>query len=336
MISDQTREYDPFIRGSFPVGVRTIEAPDPLRKRLFPCELWYPAAAEHAAEEVRDAAALAGNHPLIVFSHGSAAGARRMSTYLCTHLASHGYVVAALDHFEVVAVELSRRDGETEEERTARSEAWIANRVPDIRFLLDHLLGGARWAPDATLDPARIGIMGYSFGGWTALAATAVEWRIRAVVALAPGGSSRPKPGILPAKLGFAWGRDVPALYLVGESDTMTPLEGMYELFWRTPASKRMVILRRADHMHFLDDVERNHEAVRTISWTGPLSWIRSEMRPITELCSGNEAHLFARGLTLGHMDSVLRRREEARRFWAGDVEGELAKRGVDAVLYRP
>jgi dienelactone hydrolase len=337
VISDQIEEYDPFVRGRFPVGVRTLEALDPLRKRLFPCELWYPAAAEPAVEEVRDATALAGNYPLIVFSHGSAAaGARRMSTYLCTHLASHGYVVAALDHSEVVAVELSRRDGETEEERAARSEAWIANRVPDIRFLLDHLLGGARWDPDATLDPTRVGIMGFSFGGWTALAATEVEWRIRAVVALAPGGSSRPKPGILPAKLGFAWGRDVPALYLVGENDTMTPLDGMYELFSRTPASKRMVILRRADHMHFLDDVERNHEAVRTMTWTGALSWIPSEMRPIAELCSGEEAHRFARGLTLGHMDSVLGRREEAQKFWASDVEGELAKRGVDAALYRP
>jgi hypothetical protein len=59
-------------------------------------------------------------------------------------------------------------------------------------------------------------------------------------------------------------------------------------------------------------------------------------MRPIEELCSGEEAHLFARGLTLGHMDSVLGRREEARRFWAGDVQGELAKRGVDAIVHQP
>lgn len=86
------------------MGVRTIEAPDPVRKRIFPCEIWYPAAAEHAGEEVRDASALSGTYPLIVFSHGSAVGARRMCTYLCTHLASHGYVVAALDHSEVVAV----------------------------------------------------------------------------------------------------------------------------------------------------------------------------------------------------------------------------------------
>src|SRR5262249_25870035 len=152
---------------------------------------------------------------------------------------SHGYVVAALDHSEVVAAELARKDGETDGQKTARAEAWIANRVPDIRFLLDHLLNGAAWDSETKLDPTQVGIVGHSFGGWTALAATAVEWRIRAVVALAPGGSSQPKPGILPAKLTFSWGRDVPTLYLVAENDTMTPLVGMYELFARTPATKQ-------------------------------------------------------------------------------------------------
>jgi predicted dienelactone hydrolase len=55
--------------------------------------------------------------------------------------------------------------------------------MPDVRFLLDHLLEGPAWDPDAHLDPARIGIVGHSFGGWTALAAPDVESRIRAVVA---------------------------------------------------------------------------------------------------------------------------------------------------------
>src|SRR5262249_40950627 len=161
--------------------------------------------------------------------------------------------------------------GETDEQKTARVEAVIANRVPDIRFLLDHLLNGAAWDSEANLDPTRIGIVGHSFGGWTALAATDVEWRIRAVVALAPGGSSQPTPGILPGKLTFTWGRDVPTLYLVAEHDTLLPLAGMYELFARTPATKQMVILRRADHCHFMDHVEQEHETVRTMSWTGEL-----------------------------------------------------------------
>ena len=315
--------YDPFVRGPFPVGVRTIQARDTVRDRLFPCEIWYPAAAHP------------GTYPLIVFSHSSGAG-RRQSTFLCTHLSSHGYVVAAPDHSEVVAAELARREGETGEQKAVRVAAWIANRVPDIRFILDHLLDGPAWDSGISFDPERIGIVGHSFGGWTALAAPDVEKRIRAGVALAPGGGSRPKPGILRVELTFAWGRDVPTLYLVAENDISLPLDGMFELFARTPATKQMVILRRADHLHFMDDVERQHEAVRAMSFTGELAWIPKEMRPIAELCSGEQAHLFVRGLTLCHLDAILRGHPEARRFLAGNIEAELAVRGVDVIVHQP
>jgi predicted dienelactone hydrolase len=248
-------------------------------------------------------------------------------------LSSHGYVVAASDHSEVIAAELARRDGETAEQKAARIEAVIASRVPDVRILLDHLLGGAAWESEARVDPTRIGIVGHSFGGWAALAGPEVEPRIRAVVALAPGGSSRPKPGILPGKLTFAWGRDVPTLYLVAENDIFLPLAGMYELFERNPGTKQLIILRRADHGHFMDHVEEGHDALRKTPWSGELAWIAEEMRPITEFCSGDQAHLFARGLTLSHMDATLRRHEEAQRFLGGDIGAELAARGVDAIV---
>lgn len=349
--------YDPFVRGRFPVGVRTIEARDPARDRLFACEIWYPAGARHAGQDgvpetqdvftvpssdtprrqmaVRDAAAEPGTYPLILFSHRSG-GPRRMATFLCTHVSSHGYVVAALDHSELVAAELARRDSETTEQKMARAEAVVANRVPDLRFLLDHLLSRAKLDPATQLDATQIGVVGHSLGGYTVLAAPDVEPRIRAVVALAPGGNSNPKPGILRAPLTFAWGRDVPTLYLVAENDVCLPLDGMYELFERTRATKQMVILRRADHMHFMDHAEEMHESMRAMPATGELAWIPQEMRPIAELCSGEQAHLFVRGLTLCQMDAILRRQDEARRFLAGDLEAELAARGVEATVHKP
>jgi predicted dienelactone hydrolase len=352
-----TDEYDPFVRGRFPVGVRTLQALDTARDRLFPCEVWYPATVQHTGQDIatetqdffavassdtqrsqmaiRNAAARPGTYPLIIFSHSSG-GNRLQSTVLCTHLSSHGYLVAALDHSEVVAAELARKVGETDEQKAARWEALIANRVPDIRFLLDHLLSSAAWDSEAHIDSTRIGIVGHSFGGWTALAATEVERRIRAVVALAPGGSSKPKPGILPVKLTFNRGRDVPTLFLVAENDVSLPLAGMYEIFERTPASKQMVILRRADHMHFMDNVEELHEAVRTMPWPTELAWVPKEMRPMAELCSGEQAHLFVSGLTVCHMDAILGRREEARALLVGDVEAELAARGVEVIVHQP
>jgi predicted dienelactone hydrolase len=315
-------EYDPFLRGRFPVGVSTIQAFDMVRNRLFPCEVWYPTTP-------------LGTCPLVVFSHSSGGG-RRQSTFLCTHLSSHGYVVAALDHSEIVAPELARREGETGDQKRARMEGWIGSRVPDVRFRLDHLLDGAASDLGINLDPTRIGIVGHSLGGWTALAAPDFDDRIRAVVALAPGGASDPKPGILPLKLAFNWTRDIPTLYLVAEDDISLPLAGMYELFERTPATKRMVVLRRADHLHFMDNVEQQHETVRAMPFTGELAWIPKEMRPVAELCPGGHAHLFVRGLTLCHLDSVLTGQEEARRFLAGDLKTELAARGVDAIVHKP
>src|SRR5262245_5604650 len=86
-----TSEYDPFVRGRFPVGVRTIQGLDTVRDRPFPCEIWYPAAAQHAGQDiapgtqdnfsvplsdarrsqtaVRNATARPGTYPLIIFSH---------------------------------------------------------------------------------------------------------------------------------------------------------------------------------------------------------------------------------------------------------------------------
>ena len=43
--------YHPFARRPYPAGVRTIEAADILRNRVFPCEIWYPAAPEYVGRD---------------------------------------------------------------------------------------------------------------------------------------------------------------------------------------------------------------------------------------------------------------------------------------------
>src|SRR3989442_5670864 len=107
-------KYDPFVRGRFSVGVRTIKAPDTVRDRLFPCEIWYPAAAQHAGQDiatgthdfftvpsrdtprsqmaVRNAAAQPGTYPLVVFSHPSGGG-RHAGTLPFSHFRRHAYTV---------------------------------------------------------------------------------------------------------------------------------------------------------------------------------------------------------------------------------------------------
>ena len=307
-------DYDPFIRGPFTVQARTTEAHDTSRDRVFKCEIWNPSAA--------------GTHPLVVYSHFSG-GNRRAASFLCEHICSHGYVVAAVDHSETFVPELALRPDMSREERATRAEGWIASRVPDVRFVIDHMLKN----PDFNTN--QVGLVGHSFGGWTVLATPEVDQRIRAVVALAPGGNSKPRPGILKATLTFDWGRNVPTLYLAAENDVPIPLDGIYELIERTRASKRLFVLRRSDHAHFVvDNVEQEHERMRTMPASGEWAYMQKEMRPIEELCSGEQAHLFVRGLTLAQFDAVLKGIGASWRFWDQDIPGELKRRGVDA--FRP
>jgi predicted dienelactone hydrolase len=298
--------YDPFAPGPFAVGVRAGIAIDRTRDdRRLPFEVWYPELAG------------AGRHPLIAYCHASF-GHGRQSVYLSTHLASHGYVVAAADHTGNAAADLVERTqrraaGEvpTTEEADAYLRKIIDDRVPDLRFLLDHILGGAVDGVSAAIDEQRVGLVGWSFGGWAVLATPEVDDRVAAVVALAPAGNSKPLPGIIPAPLTFAWKREVPTLFLVAERDRFTPLSGEYELFERTPSRKRMFILQGADHQHFDDQIVD----------PGP--------------CSPEHAHTFTRGLSLAHLDAVMRSDNDAEGFMDGDPVAALRERGVNAVDYR-
>ncbi len=331
--------YDSFAPGPFAVGVRSLRAADTGRGRVFPCEVWYPAdgaSRSDRAGEIRDVAARPGPRPLVIFSHFSFGG-RRTAVFLCTHLASHGYLVAAMDHSELVAPELRGRTDETAEQRATRAEAVMAARVPDVRFLLDYLLGGrAAELTDIGLDAGRVAVAGHSLGGWTALAAPEQETRLRAVVALAPGGSSRPVPGVIPAKLSFGWKRQIPVLILAGDCDVPIPLDGVQEIFERAPEPRRMFVLRRADHQHFADDVEASHEALRAMKLPGAAAWMAAAMMPASQLCPGDLAHRFACGLTLAHLDAVLRHSAPAAALLDSGAEAALAARGIDAYSWRP
>jgi dienelactone hydrolase len=257
---------------------------------------------------VRDAAIAPGMFGLVVFSHTSL-GHRRQSTFMCTHLASHGYVVAAPDHtgntFADYAARASVGAVLSPAEREAMLARIIAHRVPDLRFVTDSLLSAD------FVDSTPPGVIGWSFGGWAALALPEVDARFAAVVALAPGGSRNPLPGIIPAQLTFRWARDVSTLHLVAERDRFTPLSGMHELFDRTPSAKNMFVLQHADHDHFGDHFE-------------------------PELCPRWAAHLFTRSLALAHLDASLRSDPGAAEFLSSDPAAVLRARGVPVVAYSP
>jgi len=345
--------YDPFARGPFPAGVRTVD--ERRGDRSLPVEIWYPATDRYAGRDVaaatrdsydlipgfppasqdavRDAAGRPGRFPLVVFSHGYG-GHRRQSTFLCTHLASHGYVVAAVDHtgntiLDIMQAVMMRQSGATPPDADAVLEEFIVARPADVSYTIDRVLGGAGRL-ECRVDPERIGAAGHSFGGWTTLAVAASDRRIRAAFPLAPAGGSSPLPvDRLMASLDFAWGREVPTLFVVADRDTLLPLAGMRELLERTTSSKRMVVLKNADHMHFCDRVEEVHELFRLMPTDPLFAPLQAAIPPITELCPGEHGYLVIRGLGLAHMDAHLKGDESAARFLGSDLRGALAARGV-------
>jgi predicted dienelactone hydrolase len=353
LVSPIDRPYDPFIRGPWPVGVRTTEFGDPGQRRRFPLEVWYPASDEHAGADlskdlqdtflppssavpwrqaaVRDVRARTGALPLVVYAHPSASH-RRAFHSLCTHLASHGYVVAAMDHSEIVARDLAPSEGETPAQRAVRVERIIARRVPDLRCLLDQWRDDMVSANGTSVDSRQVGFVGHSFGGWAALATADLDDRIAAVVALAPGGASNPKPGVLPLTLEFTSTRVVPTLFLIAEDDVTLPLAGMIEIFARTPWPKMMLSLDRADHYHFMDHVTEVHDAVRELAAIEEFAWMRA-MRPMTDLCPETVAHTFACGLTTSHFDASLRGDLRAAQWLGEGLPERLADLNLSARL---
>jgi predicted dienelactone hydrolase len=356
--------YDPFERGPLPVGVRTASLRDDARDRPLAVEVWYPADRAHAGADlgettkdryelvpglpsvtqdaVRDARpAGSGRVPLVVFSHGFGSH-RRQTTFLCTHLASHGYVVAAVDHtgntlHDVLEMTRAALSGAAVPEPLSSLPTFIEARPRDVAFLIDRVLDGAAGDVAAIVDPDRIGMSGHSFGGWTTLAVTRADRRVRAALPLAPAGGATPMPvDPLRASLDFAWGREVPTLFLVAERDSLLPLTGMHELLEKTPAAaKRMVVIENADHLHFCDRAEEVHEMFRLMPPPGAFAAAARSTPPIDELCPAAHARDAIRGLGLAHMDAVLKAHAGAAALVAGDVRSLLGDRGIRVAVHR-
>jgi len=339
--------YDPFNRGRYPVGVRTVDIADPVREENVPIEVWYPATDAHAGQDldiasqdtyafipglpassqqaVRDAEPFADSYPPVVFSHGFS-GHRRQTTHLCTHLASHGYVVASPDHLGNTIADVMgwMLQGEPPDMDVYVREC-ARDRPRDASRALDGLLSG-EFGVRASGDGA--GISGHSFGGWTTLQTAAQDERIIAALPLAPAGGvdTMARPGdpriLMSALIELAWGRHVPTLMIVAEDDTVLPLESMHDLLKRADAIDRMVVLENAGHYHFCDNAEVVHDTMSSLSGEGTA-------RPSSELIPGAHAYDVTMGLGLAHFDAELRKLPEAAEFLSSDLSEIISERGI-------
>jgi predicted dienelactone hydrolase len=161
-----------------PVGLSFAMYEDAARRswtgpqdRPLATAVWYPAApGSHESEwrvgifnagwNARKAplSAAATKCPLIVLSHGTGGGAAAMA-WLAETLASGGYIVAAVNHH-----------GNTAAEPSYQLQGFMLwwERARDISVLIDKLLADPQFG--GHIDPSRIGVAGFSLGGYTALA----------------------------------------------------------------------------------------------------------------------------------------------------------------------
>ena len=348
-------KYAPFERGPHPVGVHTTKLLDAQRaQREVELECWYPAATRHRGQDlvpatqdlhavfgvhqvrqaaVRDAEALPGSHPLVLFSHGIA-GHRRQSSFFCTHLASHGYVVLAPDHggqtlSDLVALVMRVGLGGLPTDVEQLLFTQVEDRPRDLGFVLDQLDEQAVPLPCA-LDRTRVGATGHSFGGFTALALAARDPRVRSVVAMAPaGGAGLLAHPTLTAALRLDLGGRVATLFLAGARDTLLPLAGIEALYAQTLGPARMFVLPNADHMHFCDRAESSHEFFRRLPPVGILRDVMQRLPPFAELVPAAHGYAFANALGLAQLDATLGACTEAEAFLAHGAELEFAARGI-------
>ena len=127
------------------------------------------------------------SYPVVLYSHGFA-GTRKEVAEKGENLASHGYVVVTVDHWDVWGTVFPDgaylHAGATSQD--AITAAGFQDRVKDLRVILDEL---ARWnnndpAFAGRLDLTKVATMGHSWGGGVAGELGRIDDRVQAVVLL--------------------------------------------------------------------------------------------------------------------------------------------------------
>ncbi len=366
-------QYNPFQRGIHPVGVSTDSWTDSQRGRTLPVEIWYPAADHYNGKDldpatwdtfvpswvteaeatpevlahqaaVKDAGWATGNgndRPLVLLIHGWA-GSRRESTFIATHLASHGYVVVAPDvtgstYTDVDKFLTSQGPKGTPDDLQNHQRAIAYNRAGDIPFLI------SRATNTLPVRATGVGITGASFGGWSSLIAPTVDSRIDAIVPMCPANDDSltvdDGDPVFGEQLQKDWISDPATLLLAADRDSLLPLYGQLALFRSLPATrKRMVVMERADHNHFVDDIDTGQQWLKEYAQRlaglypdGPGDWPRAAraIQPISVLTSGTSAKVAWQGLITAHFDAYLRQDPGAIVFQDGNTDARLAELGI-------
>lgn len=297
--------------GPYAVGTLSATLDPPTSKRIgrFDLTLWYPArpSSDRApygtgnggltsfiAQRLLRTPAARRAHvadgtariPILLYTAGWG-GVRTENTGLALDLASHGFLVVALDDVGRDSAAQSAVSGRLDlsSARAFRATLALAARKRDrsarrVSYVLDRLLasdGPLDRALRERLDPTRVGALGYSFGGAVALRAAQIDPRIRAVVNLDgwlfQTGSEPAHHPHVPYMLISTVDPPVTAADLASPDPVRRYTAELDESDWRVQLGELMqggvlVAIAGTDHSSFFDDLHYAilHRSRRAIS----------------------------------------------------------------------
>ncbi|MDJ0772510.1 MAG: alpha/beta hydrolase [Mastigocoleus sp. MO_167.B18] len=168
--SQFSSNVDPSQPGNATIDVLKLNLKDEKRSsRSVPVDIYFPKASTRKPKA----------KSVVVLSHGFSSDKSDMA-YIAKHLASHGYVVAAVEHTGSnlnYQIDLTKKDGIIP---LIKPQEFI-ERPRDISFVLDKLgefnkQPNRRFFPQVSTD--NVTLIGHSFGGGTALAIAGGEIQI--------------------------------------------------------------------------------------------------------------------------------------------------------------
>jgi predicted dienelactone hydrolase len=145
-------------------GFQLTDFKDPLGDGPMKVAIFYPTTTLHGNSIVgdwtidaeRDAPLAQGQYPLIAVSHGY--GGNRLSLFdFATYLARQDFIVVAVTH----------PGDDLQHFAKWRSDRVLVGREYDVRAALDTIIADPVFGPH--IDRERIGVAGFSMGGYTAL-----------------------------------------------------------------------------------------------------------------------------------------------------------------------
>jgi dienelactone hydrolase len=207
-----------FIRSSLPAVVQAIIPPDV-----------NPPFTQQAFRDLPPSRK--GPFPLVLFSHGFA-GIRLQSTFLTTHLAQWGFVVASPE-FETrnLASVLGAKPANPQTDTQVLAATTRLVRAESAR---------AGSVLEGTVKAGKVAVTGHSAGGFAAIRFGGRP-DVATYIPLSAGGEGDRCRAISPP--------DTPSLYALGGDDDVVGSSGV-ERYWRrrVPAPKRLVVIGGAGH----------------------------------------------------------------------------------------